>query len=84
VIGEILGEHYADDKTLAILARLAKTKHLHWRELVPHALETLAKTTTETRLRSLAILELQSLKEHDSEYVRKEAVLSLAKLGVKA
>jgi hypothetical protein len=84
VIGEILGEHYADEKTLAILARLAKAQHLHWRELVPHALETLAKTTTETPLRSLAIQQLQELKEHDSEYVREEVVLSLAKLGLKA
>jgi hypothetical protein len=28
-----------------------------------------------------SILELQKLKEHDSEYVREEAALSLAKLG---
>jgi hypothetical protein len=84
VIGEILGKYYADERTLTILGKLAKAQHLHWKELVPHALETLAKTTTQSSLHSLAILELQKLKEHDSEYVREEAALSLAKLGLTA
>jgi hypothetical protein len=84
VIGEILGEHYADEETLAILTRLANPQRLHWRELVPHALETLAKTTDREPLRSLAILQLQELKENDSEPVRQGAALSLAKLGLKA
>ena len=51
VIGEILGERYADKETLAVLTLLAKAQGLHWRELVPHALETLAKTTEEESLR---------------------------------
>ena len=84
MIGEILGKYYADEKTLAILGKLAKAQHLRWRELVPHALETLAKTTTQSSLYGLAIVELQKLKVHDSEYVREEAARSLAKLGLAA
>lgn len=83
VIGEIFGEYYADEKTLAILAQLAKVG-THWKELVPHALETLAKATDQNLLRGLAILQLQELRENDFEHVRQEALISLAKLGIKA
>lgn len=83
VIGEILGERYANEEALAVLTLLAKAQSPHWRELVPHALETLAKTTKQESLRGLAILQLQELKANDSESVRQEAALSLAKLGLK-
>jgi len=66
VTSEILGEHYADEATLAILARLAKTARLPARAAVPHALETLAKTTQHEPLRGLAIRQLQELQESNS------------------
>lgn|SRR6266850_3337911 len=80
VTSEILGGHYADEATLAILARLAKAARLPARAAVPHALETLAKTTQHEPLRALAIRQLQELQESDSEEVRQETVISLAKL----
>jgi hypothetical protein len=84
VIGETLGEHYPDEVTLAILARLAKTASLLTRQLLPHALEYFAKATQREALRGLAIQQLQELGKSDSEEVREEAFMSLAKLGVKA
>jgi hypothetical protein len=83
VTAEILGEHYADSTTLTILAHLAKSARLPARVLIPHALETLANTTQDELLRGRAIRQLQELKESDSEEVRDEASLSLAKLGQK-
>lgn len=84
VIGEILGDHYADEVTLAILARLAKTTSLLTRQLLPHALEHFAKATNREDHRTLAIQQLQELGISDSEEVRDEALISLTKLGVKA
>jgi hypothetical protein len=83
VIGEILGERYADETTLAILAGLAKTEHLHWIELVPHALETLARNTGDSALHGLVVVRLEELRKHESEHVRDEAAVSLAKLGLR-
>jgi hypothetical protein len=82
VIGEILGEHYPDEVTLAILARLAKTANLLNVQLLPHALEHLAKATDRESLRSQAIQQLQELGKSDSVEVRDEAFTSLAKLGI--
>jgi hypothetical protein len=84
VIGEILGEHYPDEVTLAILARLAKTANLLNVQLLPQALEHLAKATDRESLRSQAIQQLQELGKSDSVEVRDEAFTSLAKLGIKA
>ena len=84
VIGEILGEHYPDEVTLAILARLAKTANLLNMQLLPHALEHLAKATDRESLRSQTIQQLQELGRSDSVEVRDEAFTSLAKLGIKA
>ena len=84
VIGEILGDHYADEVTLGILARLAKTACLLTRQLLPHALEHFAKATHCEEHKGLAIQQLQELGKSDSEEVREEAFMSLAKLGVKA
>ena len=84
VIGEVLGDHYADEATLAILERIAKTASLLTRQLLPHALEHLAKATDRESLRSQAIQQLQELGKSDSEEVRDEAFLSLAKLGIRA
>jgi hypothetical protein len=84
VIGEILGDHYADEVTLATLSRLAKTASLLARQLVPHALEHFAKATHREEHRSLAVQQLQELGKSDSKEVREEARMSLAKLGVKA
>jgi hypothetical protein len=81
VTSQILGEHYADEATLAILADLGKSARLPARAAVPHALETLAKTTQHESLRGLAIHQLQILQKSDSEEVRQEAVTSLKKLG---
>jgi hypothetical protein len=80
VTSEILGEHYADESTLATLAGLAKAAHLPAKALAPHGIEILAKTTQQDALRLLAIRQLQELRESASEEVRQEALISLAKL----
>jgi hypothetical protein len=81
VTSEILGEHYADETTLAILTDLGKSARLPARAAVPHGLETLAKVTQQESVRGLAINELQELQKSDSEEVRQEARVSLKKLG---
>jgi hypothetical protein len=84
VIGQILGEHYPDEVTLAILARLAKTANLLNMQLLPHALDHLARATDCESLRSQAIQQLQELGKSASVEVRDEAFTSLARLGIKA
>lgn len=81
VTSEILGNHYADEKNLGTLARLAKSARLPERSLAPHGIGILAKTTEHEALRRLAIHELQKLKESDSEEVRQEALIALGKLS---
>lgn len=81
VTSEILGEHYADEATLAILADLGKSARLPARAAVPHGLETLARVTQQESVRGLAINQLQELQKSDSEEVRQEALISLKKLG---
>jgi len=83
VIGEILGEHYPDEATLAILTRLAKTANPLNLQLLPHALECLAKATDLESLRSQAIQQLRELAKSDAVELRDEAFASLAKLGIK-
>jgi hypothetical protein len=81
VTSEILGEHYADEATLAILPNLGKSARLPARAAVPHDLETLARVTQQESVRGLAINQLQELQKNDSEEVRQEALISLKKLG---
>jgi hypothetical protein len=81
VTSEILGEHYADEATLAILADLGKSARLPARAAVPHGLEALAKTTPDESLRRVAIDRLQGLQRSEFEVVRNEALVSLKKLG---
>lgn len=78
---EILGEHYADESTLSTFARLAKTATLPAKQLVPHRIEYLAKSTQDELLRLKAVDELRELKQNGSEAIRKEAIISLQKLG---
>ena len=83
VIGEILGDHYADDVTLAILARLAKTASPLTRQLLPHALEHFARAANREDHRSLAVQQLQELRKSDSKEVRDEAFMSLTSLALR-
>jgi len=83
VTSEILGNHYADEQTLATLVRLAKSARLPERSLAPYGIGILARTTEHEALRRLAVHELQELKESDSEEVRDEAQIALGKLGFK-
>ena len=81
LISEILGEHFADESTLAALAQLAKTARLPAKALVPHGIEHLAKSVSDESLRMKAIRQLRELKEDASEAVREEAFISLRRLG---
>jgi hypothetical protein len=81
VTAELLGERYADENALKVLVDLGRSARLPARAAVPHGLETLAKTTPHESLRSLAIDQLQELQKSQSEEVRKEALISLKKLG---
>jgi hypothetical protein len=81
VTSEILGERYADENTLSILADLGKTAAGPARAAIPHGLESLAKTTRNEALRNLAIEQLKELQHNDSEEVRREALTSLDKLA---
>lgn len=81
VTAEVLGEHYPDQETLVILGRLAQTARIPARAAVPHALETVARSTQEDSLRGLAVRQLEELQASDYEQVRQEALISLKKLG---
>jgi hypothetical protein len=81
VTSELLGERYADESALKALADLGKTARLPARAAVPHGLEALAKATPDESLRRVAIDRLQELVKSEFEEVRKEALLSLKKLG---
>ena len=78
---EILGEHYADEETLQILASLGKTAKLPAKAAVPHALETLAKTTPQAWLRRSAVQQLRLLEKGLPAEVRREASIALKTLG---
>jgi hypothetical protein len=80
LVSKILGEHYPDESTLAILKILGKKASQPARELVPYAFETLAKVTHDQALRDSAIRELRTFLKDDSEAVRREAALSLNKI----
>jgi YD repeat-containing protein len=80
IASEVLGELYPDRDTLAILTRLSKTARDPWRELVPHGMEKLARTTQDHTLRAAAIEELRLLLQDKSEALRREASGSLSLL----
>jgi len=82
VTSEILGERYADEGALSALVKFGNCAHLPARALVPHGLETLAKTTPDQSLRKLAIDQLRELEKSQSQEVRQEAQISLKKLGL--
>jgi hypothetical protein len=82
VTSEVLGERYADTEALAALSRLAKTARSPARALVPHGLESLAKTSDDEQLREHAIRNLRDLARSDQKDVKGEAELSLTKLGI--
>jgi hypothetical protein len=81
VTSEIIGERYADEEALEALVYLGKVARLPARALVPHGLETLAKTTDSKSLRDRAIKQLQEMQSSHSDEVRQEASISLEKLG---
>lgn len=81
VTSELLGERYADENALKALAGLGRSARLPARAAVPHGLETLAKTTLNETLRKLAVAELQELQKSQYEEVRREASISLKKVG---
>lgn len=81
VASEILGEFYPDAKTLRMLSALSRTAGTPARELVPHALETLGRTTQDEVLRGLVVRELEVLVKDDSEAVRKEAATALKRVA---
>jgi hypothetical protein len=78
---EILGEHYADEETLEILVSLGKTAKLPARAAIPHALETLARTTRQHSLRRSAVGQLCLLEKSPSTDVQREASIALKKVG---
>jgi hypothetical protein len=83
LISEILGERYNDEESLAILSRLERTAGYPTRALVPHGLEGLAKVSENSKLRELAIQKLRELADSSDAEVKREAQLSLSKLGLK-
>lgn len=80
---EILGEFYPNGDTLSILKKMSKAARVPARELIPHGIETLARTTQDELLRGLAVQALELLLKDDSEAIRKEAAISLRKVGQK-
>jgi hypothetical protein len=81
LIGEMLGRQYADDDALAALVRLSKTAQMPALALVPHGLETLARSTGDSRLRDRAVQCIHELTSSSIEEVRKEAAISVGKVG---
>lgn len=80
LIGEILGRQYADEDALAALVHLSKTAQMPALALVPHGLETLARSTQAARLRDSAVQRLHELAASSVDEVRKEANISLGKV----
>ena len=78
---EMLGEHFQDSGTLEIFLRLGKTARLPAQAAVPHGLETLARNTSVSALRAQAVHQLKELQKSGPEEVRKEAEISLKKIG---
>jgi hypothetical protein len=81
VIGEILGRQYGDEPALNALLKLSQTAKMPALALVPHGLETLARSTADARLRDRAVQRLKELAGSSIEEVRKEAGISLGKVG---
>lgn len=81
VIGEILGGRYGDSRALDALLRLSNATTMPALALVPHGLETLARSTADARLRDRAVQRLKELAGSTVEEVRKEAGISLGKVG---
>ena len=81
VTSELLGERYADENALKVLAELGRSARIAARAAVPHGLECLAKTTSHEVLRGLAIDRLLELQQSGSDEVRQEALISLKRLG---
>jgi hypothetical protein len=79
---EILGEHYTDEETLAVLKSLSRTAKLPARPLVPHGLVYLARATADERLRSSAVEQLRHLSRSENEEVREEAIIGLRDLDI--
>jgi hypothetical protein len=82
VTSEVLGERYPDRATLAILRNLGQNARLPARAAVAHGLETLAKTSSDESLKGLAVNVLRDLEASTFPDVRKEALISLRKLGI--
>ena len=69
---------------ILLVAKTRPTFHtatLPARELVPHGIEYLAKSTQDESLRAKAVGELRELKQSGSEAVQNEALISLQRLG---
>ena len=66
---------------LAALLRLSQSAKMPALELVPHGLETLARSTSDARLRDCAVQRLKELAGSGVEEVRKEPRISLGKVG---
>jgi hypothetical protein len=81
VVAEILGGRYADVETFAVLTMLGERARLPARALVPHGLETLARTTPDPVLRRRAVEALHLLATSVHDEVREEADLSLERLS---
>jgi hypothetical protein len=81
VTAEILGEKFADERALVNLTELAQTAKLPERAAVPHGMELVAKTSSDERLRALAIRRLEELASSSIKEVSDEAVIALTNAG---
>jgi len=82
VTAEILGERYGDEAALNDLIQLGRTTPPEARPYVPHGLEWLVTVSNRQDLRDVVVRELQVLARDETEDVRKEAAISLRKIGV--
>lgn len=82
VTAEILGENFADERTLTELRTLLRTAKPFVRHMVPHALVYLARATTDEGLRSSAVELLRSLSTSEGEDIREEAITGLRDLDI--
>jgi len=80
VISEILGERYCDEASLDALRGLSRTARQPARQLAPHGLEYLARTSEDDGLRKRARRALEDLVKSTDAEVRREATISLGKL----
>jgi hypothetical protein len=81
LVADLLGERYADQRTLNSLDELSRRARLPHRALAAYGLGKLARTVGTGATYSGAVERLKALRTDEAEQVRTESIAALRKLG---